>query len=82
MAITYTFTIKELEIAPTGSNGYNDVVTRVGYFYTGINENGIKGSFFGTTTMPSPSSNFIPFNNLTEAEVMSWLEVVSDKPHM
>lgn len=82
MSINYTFYITSLQVAPTGSDGDNNVVTHVGYSYKGVNENGISGSFLGTTPIPSPSGSFIPFNELTEEEVVNWLEVVSDKPHM
>ncbi len=82
MATTYTFNVTQLEIAPTGSDGENDVVTRVRYNYVGVNEAGYSGSFAGATPMPSPSGSFIPFNDLTEEEVVEWLDEVADKPHM
>lgn len=82
MAITYTFQITQLEIAPS-LDGLTDVVTRVRYNYTGEDEDGNKGNFPGATPMPSPASgSFVPFNNLTPTEVISWLDSVADKPHM
>jgi hypothetical protein len=82
MSLNYTFNITQLEIAPTGSDGYPDVVTRARYNYVGVNENGYSGSFAGATPLPSPSGSFIPFEDLTEEEVVAWLDVVADKPHM
>jgi len=84
MSLTYTFSITQLEIAPTGSDDHNDVVTLVRYNYKGVNENGYSGSFMGATPMPTPSGSFIPFEDLTEEEVIDWLEVVtvSAQPHM
>ena len=84
MSLTYTFSVTQLEIAPTGSDDHNDVVTRVRYNYKGVDENGYSGSFIGATPLPTPSGSFIPFENLTEEEVINWLEVVTigAQPHM
>ena len=82
MALNYTFSVTQLEIAPSGSDGHPDVVTRVCYNYVGVDENGYSGSFAGATPMPQPSGSFIPFEDLTETEVVAWLDVVADKPHM
>jgi hypothetical protein len=82
MALNYTFSVTQLEIAPSGSDGHPDVVTRVRYNYVGVDENGYSGSFAGATPMPQPSGSFIPFEDLTETEVAAWLDVVADKPHM
>jgi hypothetical protein len=82
MAITYVFTDIKVEIAPS-LDGHTDVVTRVRYNYKGVNEDGIEGTFAGATPMPLPGDeNFIPFDQLTEPEVASWLEAVADLPHM
>jgi hypothetical protein len=82
MATTYTFKVNQLEMAPS-LDGLTDVVTRVRYDYTGVNENGLSGSFSGATPMPAPESDhFTPLSQLTEADVISWLEAVADKPHM
>ena len=81
MAITYTFKVTELEMAPS-LDAQTDVVTRVRYNYAGVDENGISGSFAGATPMPAPSGSFIPYNELTQETVVAWLEEVSDKPHM
>ena len=82
MPTTYTFNITQLEIAPTGSDGYPDVVTRVRYNYVGVDSIGYSGSFAGATPIPTPSGSFIPFSDLTEEEVVAWLDTVADKPHM
>lgn len=82
MAITYTFTNIRVEIAPS-LDGLTDVVTRVRYDYIGVDENGIEATFVGATPMPLPSDeNFIPFNQLTESEVIGWLEAVVNTDHM
>jgi len=83
MSTTYTFKINQLEIAPS-LDGLTDVVTRVRYNYDGANEDGVSGSFAGATPMPAPedTANFVPLKDLTEQDVIDWLEVVADKPHM
>lgn len=82
MATTFTFKVNKLEIAPS-LDGLSDVVTRVRYDYVGVDETGISGSFAGVTPMPAPESeHFTPLAQLTEADVITWLEAVADKPHM
>lgn len=84
MSTNYTFNVTQLEIAPTGSDGHTDVVTRVRYNYIGVDTDGYSGSFAGATPMPTPADtgSFVPFSQLTEADVVDWLEAVSDKGHM
>lgn len=82
MAITFTFKVNKLEVAPS-LNGLDSVVTRVRYDYNGVDENGIEGSFSGVTPMPAPNSpDFKPLAELLEDDVISWLEVHADKTHM
>lgn len=81
MAINYTFKVTQLEVAPS-LDGNTDVVTRVRYNYTGVDEDGNEGTFPGATPMPAPSGSFTAFNSLTESDIISWLEQVADKPHM
>jgi hypothetical protein len=82
MTITYTFKINKIEVAPKLGE-LTDVVTRVRYDYIGIDENGNEGTFAGVTPMPAPnSSSYKPLAELTEEDVISWLEVHADKPHM
>ena len=82
MAITYTFKVNKIEVAPVLGELTN-VVTRVRYDYKGIDENGVDGIFPGVTPMPAPGdSAFKPLAELLEEDVISWLEVHADKPHM
>jgi hypothetical protein len=82
MAITYTFKVNKIEVAPVLGELTN-VVTRVRYDYKGINENGIEGVFAGVTPMPAPGdADFKPLAELVEEDVISWLEAHADKPHM
>lgn len=82
MEITYTFKVNKIEIAPILGDLEN-VVTRVRYDYTGVDENGNDGFFAGVTPMPAPDAdNYKALSALTEADVVSWLEATADKPHM
>lgn len=82
MAITYTFKVNKIEVAPVLGELTN-VLTRVRYDYKGINENGVDGIFPGVTPMPAPEdSAFEPLAELLEEDVISWLEVHADKQHM
>ena len=82
MAITYTFKVNKIEVAPALGE-LTDVVTRVRYDYKGVNEDGIEGTFAGVTPMPEPGdAEFKPLAELVEADVIEWLEAHADKPHM
>ena len=82
MAITYTFKVNKIEVAPALGE-LTDVVTRVRYDYKGVNEDGIEGTFAGVTPMPAPGdAEFKPLADLVEEDVISWLEAHADKPHM
>lgn len=84
MAILYTYEPTELFMAPS-LDGLTDVVTRVKYNYTGVDqENGLSAVFLGSTPVPPPASGseFIPLQDLTEAEVVAWLEEVVNPDHM
>lgn len=82
MAIIYTFDPTELDIAPS-LDGLTDVVTRVRYNYFGVDqESGVSSLFIGATPVPAPTAGFTPFQDLTENEVISWLEVFADTTHM
>lgn len=82
MAITYTFKVNKIEVAPVLGELTN-VVTRVRYDYKGVDENGVDGIFPGVTPMPAPSdAAFKPLADLLEEDVISWLEVHADKQHM
>lgn len=84
MAIIYTYKPTELFMAPS-LDGLTDVVTRIRYNYTGVDEdNSLSAVFAGSTPVPSPisGSEFIPLQDLTEAEIVSWLESIVNPEHM
>ena len=82
MAITYSYKIDQLAMAPS-LDGLSDVVTHVRFTYTGVDEDGNTGEFKGATPMPAPdSAQFTPLADLTEAEVIEWVKVTHPIDHM
>lgn len=73
--INYTWTIAALECA-TEENGLNKVVKTVHWRYKGTDETlGISHELFGAQAMDAPNTTaYIPYDELTEATVVSWLE--------
>lgn len=56
--------------------GETDVATVVKWTYTGVDANEVSSVAYGLTQLPAwqPGSPFIPYDQLTEAEVISWFE--------
>ena len=73
--INYTWTIAALEYA-TEENSLNKVVKTVHWRYKGTDEtSGISYELFGAQAMDKPNTAvYIPYDELTEATVVSWLE--------
>lgn len=77
MNITFSYQIIEMVKAPTLGD-LQDVVTKIGFTYSGELEDGTKVTEpLRYTEVPAPDAeNFKPLNELTEAEVISWVESV------
>lgn len=74
MAISYTWTVNELECYPAYASQF-DVVFNVGWSYRGKNENNIGSSRGGTTAVTYVAgAPFTPLANLTEEQVLSWVK--------
>ena len=74
MAITYTYHITNL---PTTSSPETDTVEYVEAYLHGIDENGKNTTQIFTFKPAIPESysgDFTPYNNLTEEQVISWIE--------
>jgi hypothetical protein len=74
MAITYTYHITNL---PTTSSPEIDTVEYVEAYLHGIDENGKNTTQIFTFKPAIPESysgDFTPYNNLTEEQVISWIE--------
>lgn len=83
MALSFRFQINSIEASPALA-GFNDVVVRVRYDYIGTDENGKTAAFAGVTPIPAPEigGSFKPLSQLSEIDVLSWLQIHADKEHM
>ena len=83
MAITYTWKVTGLKVKNLSENKENAVVQTY-WEKIGTDENGNEGKFSGATPFtPDPtdtSGPFVPFEELTEENVLTWIKsiVVSD----
>lgn len=79
MAITYTWEITSLKVRDVSSEKQNAVVQTY-WKKVGTDENGNEGSFSGATPFTvDPTDNdgpFVPFEELTEADVIAWIQSV------
>lgn len=77
MAITYTWAVTGMKVVSSAGPLQNYVVN-VQWTKTGTDENGHTGTFKGATPFtPDPAQpGFIPFDQLTEALVLSWVQPV------
>lgn len=76
--ITYTWTIEPLECI-ISIDGLNNVVQSVPWRYKGEDENGTIYEPLGVQFVSSPNpSSFTPFEELTNAIVITWLESMID----
>lgn len=78
MATNYTWKITGLKTANV--EGFADAVVQTYWEKKGIDEDGVEGTFSGATPFtPDPtdaSGPFIPFQELTEEDVLSWIKSV------
>lgn len=71
--ITYTWVISALE-CKINENNLEKVVQTIHWRYIGDDE-GVQSEVYGSVTLDSPDPNdFIPYENLTQVIVESWLE--------
>jgi hypothetical protein len=77
MALTYTWAITSLKKTTDGS--VDNFVVQSTWTCTGTDEDGDSGTFNGATPFPLDSldpATFIPYEDLTEADVLGWIEAV------
>ena len=67
----YNLNIKQLKVAKELDDKQNFVV-QIDWEYT-ASENDAKCARYGTTSFSQPGDSFIPFNDLTEDIVKSWV---------
>ena len=77
MALTYTWAVTSLKKTTDGS--IDNVVVQSTWTCTGADEDGDDGVFNGATPFPISSvdpDNFIPYEELTEADIIAWIQAV------
>lgn len=74
MSITYTWKITGIKTKNT--NGLTDAVIQTYWTKTGRDENGNEGVFSGATpiVISENTEGFIPFDQLTEEQVLEWIK--------
>lgn len=73
MANTYAWTINALDAEILHDNNSN-VVTTVHYTYTVTDDSDNTSSVIGTHNVEYDADNFTEYDNLTKANIISWLE--------
>jgi len=77
MAITYTWAITGLKKTTEGSN--TDAVVQTYWTKTGVDDDDNTGVFNGATPFTSvDTETFIPFEDLTEVNVLEWIKATAD----
>ena len=80
MTITYTWNFPAFD-CKIDEDGLMDVVTTVHWIYIGTNEDGITANVYGAQAVGTPTPDaFIPYPDLTEDEVIGWMEETMDVP--
>jgi len=78
MAITYKWEVTGIKT--TTLNNTPNVVVQTYWKKIGTDENGHEGTFSGATPFSADSmpagTTFIPFEQLTEADVLTWIKAV------
>ena len=81
MEINYKYQDYELKTVTSGE--LEKVIIEVRYNYVGESEDGIKSTYPGRTTLPQPDSdNFKSFEDLSEEEIIIWLDSLADIVNM
>lgn len=74
MANTYSWSINSVDVRPT-ENSLSNVIYNVHWTYTGQDTNGNAASIYGSQSIAAPDSDsFIAFDDVTSANVITWLE--------
>ena len=77
----YTWTISSMETAPS-EDGLTDVVKTIHWRYKGV-DGDYQAEVYSSYSCPSPSStDFTAYEDLTEADVIGWLEAGIDVDSM
>jgi len=77
MALTYVYAVTSLKKTTDGS--IDNAVVQSTWTCTGTDADGDSGVFNGATPFPLSSvdpDNFIPYEELTEADIIGWIQAV------
>lgn len=78
MTITYEWEFSQFDTKPH-SDGLTNVVSCIHWRLTGTDELGYMASNYGTVILGDPSpAGFTPFEDITKALTISWMEAVTD----
>lgn len=84
MALTYTWKIKSLKKQDDPSAELNDIIVQTYWECTGTDSANNSGTFHGATPFEPDQvdpDNFTTYEDLTEAQVLSWVQdVVESNP--
>ena len=80
--ITYTWNFPAFDCR-VDEDGMQDVVTTVHWIYIGTTEDGITSSVYGAQAVGTPTPDaFTPYPDLSEEQVIGWMEETMDVPAM
>lgn len=80
--ITYKWIFSAFDCR-VNENGMQDVVTTVHWRYIGTTEEGVSSEIYGAQFLEAPTpDDFIPYPELTEEQVIGWVEPMLDVPLM
>ena len=79
MTITYTFKITSVNkltlYIDEENNEYTNVITKINYYYEGIDEEENKAIYNSSVSLSKPKINaYKSFSQLTEPDLILWLE--------
>ncbi len=84
MELTYTWKLTRLKKTDDPSAELNDIIVQTYWECTGTDADGISGTFHGATPFEPDmvdAENFTTYENLTEAQVLGWVQdVVENNP--
>lgn len=72
MAITYTWIISQLDCIPS-EDGYQNVVQTVHWRLRGV-DGGHSAEVYGSVALPGPGQPFTSYTDLTQDQVVGWVE--------
>jgi len=79
--VTFRWEVTGMKVSDEGEN--TNAVVQTYWRKIGTDENGNEGTFDGATPFTSanvPSGEFVPYEDLTEEMVLSWIQPVAEEP--